>query len=76
MADESRDRERRAEARLRGFKLHLLTYFAVVALLAVVNLLATPDTVWFVWPMVGWGAVLAIHAAWVMGLFDILGRKD
>ena len=30
-----------------------------------------------VWPMVGWGPVLAIHTAWVMGLFDsILGRKD
>jgi uncharacterized membrane protein YdbT with pleckstrin-like domain len=67
----------RAQARLRGFKLHLLAYFAVVAALIVINLLFTPATIWFVWPMVGWGPVLAIHTAWVMGLFDsILGRKD
>lgn len=76
MTDDSRDRERRAAARLRGFKLHLLAYFLVVAVLAAINLLATPETIWFVWPMVGWGTVLAIHTAWAMGLFDILGRKD
>ncbi|MPY76801.1 MAG: hypothetical protein GEU87_21400 [Alphaproteobacteria bacterium] len=76
MTDRNRDRERRAEARLRGFKLHLLGYFLVVAVLAAINLLATPETIWFVWPMVGWGTVLAIHTAWAMGLFDILGGKD
>jgi hypothetical protein len=26
---------------------------------------------WFLLPMIGWGGVLAIHAAHVMGLFDI-----
>lgn len=76
MTDDNRDRERRAAARLQGFKLHLLAYFLVVAALAAINLLATPETIWFVWPMVGWGTVLAIHTAWAMGLFDILGRKD
>ena len=77
MTDGSRDREGRAAARLRGFKLHLLGYFLLVAVLAAINLLATPETIWFVWPMVGWGPVLAIHTAWVMGLFDsIIGRKD
>ena len=75
MAD--RGHSSRAAARLRGFKLHLLAYFAVVAALVVINLLRTPDTIWFVWPMVGWGPVLAVHTAWVMGLFDgILGSKD
>ena len=76
MNDRRRDDTSRAAARLRGFKLHLLAYFVVVAALAAVNLLMTPATTWFVWPMVGWGPVLAIHTAWVMGLFDILGRKD
>lgn len=66
----------RSRARLRGFKFHLIAYFAVMVVLVPINLLATPDTPWFVWPMVGWGAVLAIHTAWTMGLFDILSRKD
>lgn len=61
--------------RLRGFGYHLIGYFAVMIVLVPVNLLLTPERPWFVWPMVGWGPVLAIHAAWVMGLFDILGSR-
>lgn len=58
-----------ARRRLRGFQLHLAGYFVASAVLVMVNLVATPETVWFVWPMVGWGGVLAVHAAYVMGLF-------
>jgi 2TM domain-containing protein len=54
---------------LRGFRIHLLAYFAVMAVLVVVNLATGPANPWFVWPMVGWGGVLAIHAAYAMGLF-------
>jgi len=61
------DIERR---RLRGFLIHLVVYFAVAALCVIVNRLSTPERVWFVWPMVGWGPVLALHVAYVMGLFD------
>jgi len=62
-------------ARLRAFKLHLGGYFLAMLLLVPVNLLLTPEKPWFVWPMVGWGSVLAIHAAWAMGLFDIFKGK-
>ena len=55
--------------RLRGFGLHLVGYFLVMAVLVTINLIAMPDNPWFVWPGVGWGGVLAIHAAYVMGLF-------
>lgn len=58
-----------ANLHLRGFRIHLLTYFAVMAALVVVNLATGPTNPWFVWPMVGWGGVLAIHAAYAMGLF-------
>ncbi len=77
MTERGRAGTGRAAARLRAFKLHLLAYFLVVAALVAVNLLVDPETIWFVWPMVGWGPVLALHTAWVMGLFDgIFGRKD
>jgi hypothetical protein len=58
-----------AQRRLRGFRRHIIGYFVATAVLVAVNLLATPGTVWFVWPMVGWGSVLAFHLAYVMGLF-------
>ncbi len=54
---------------LRGFGLHLAGYFVVMGLLVAVNLLTDPETPWFVWPGVGWGGVLAVHAAFAMGLF-------
>ncbi len=61
--------------RLRGFGLHLLAYFIVMAALVALNLTTEPENPWFVLPLVGWGSVLAIHTAWAMGLFDgLFGR--
>jgi hypothetical protein len=59
-------------ARLWLFLNHLIAYFAVMIVLVAINLLTTPDFPWFVWPMVGWMAPLAIHAAYAMGLLDRL----
>ncbi|HXQ67389.1 MAG TPA: 2TM domain-containing protein [Alphaproteobacteria bacterium] len=61
--------------RLRGFRLHLVGYLAVAAACVVINRMFTPDIVWFVWPMVGWGPVLAFHVAYVMGLFGTPGPR-
>jgi hypothetical protein len=74
MSDQGRRDDDRKAARLRGFKLHLGAYFAVMTVLVIVNLTTTPDRPWFVWPMVGWGPILAVHTAWAMGLFDRLSR--
>ncbi|HUI19276.1 MAG TPA: 2TM domain-containing protein [Alphaproteobacteria bacterium] len=64
-----------AARRLRGFRLHLVGYFVVVGACVVVNRLFTPGFAWFVWPMVGWGPVLALHVAYVMGLFGKAGPR-
>lgn len=60
----------RDHRRLKTFALHLMIYFIVVVACAVLNYTDTPDQLWFIYPMVAWGAPLALHAAWVMGLFD------
>ncbi len=66
------DDEQIGRRRLRGFLNHLIGYFAVMAVLVPVNFLLTPERIWFVFPMVAWGAVLAVHVAYVMGL---LGKR-
>lgn len=71
MSDQDTDSP--ARRRLRGFGLHIIGYFLVMAAVVVVNLAATPESVWFVWPGVGWGGVLAIHAAFAMGLLGDAG---
>jgi hypothetical protein len=62
---------REAQGRLRGFALHLAGYFASMTVLLAVNFWFTPERAWFVLPMVGWGPVLAVHAAYAMGLFRV-----
>lgn len=65
----------RAKARLRGLMIHLIVYFAVSAAAFVINVTSDPETAWFVLPVVGWGSVLALHVAYVMGLFDVFFNK-
>jgi len=43
------------------FRIHLLTYIAVNTLLAIVNLTLTPENLWIIWPVLGWGIGLVIH---------------
>lgn len=58
-----------AKERLRGFAIHLLAYFVVMAALVVANVMMNPDSAWSLYPVVAWGSALALHAAYVMGLF-------
>jgi hypothetical protein len=70
--DTEDERAERARRRRNGFALHLAAYFALIALVVPLNLfLIAPDTPWFLLPMVGWGAVLAVHCAFAMGLFAL-----
>jgi hypothetical protein len=66
------DRQRR---RLRGFLWHLLAYVAVIAVCAAINHMTNPGNPWFLLPLVGWGSVLALHVAYVMGLFRVFSGK-
>ena len=69
------ERAARAKRRQAGFALHLAAYFVLMAILVPLNLfLVAPETPWFLLPMVGWGAVLAVHCAFAMGLFDRFSR--
>ena len=68
-------RERgRARKRLRAFAFHLVGYFALVFVLVPFNVVQMPDNPWFLLPLLGWGSVLALHAAYVMGLFDVFRK--
>ena len=53
--------ERRADAKL-GFRGHLIAYVVVNLGLVAVNLITSPGSYWFVWPMLGWGIGLVAHA--------------
>jgi hypothetical protein len=44
-----------------GFRINLAAYVGVNLLLLVINLLTTPDHLWFYWPLVGWGIGIVAH---------------
>jgi hypothetical protein len=67
------ERARRRVQALRGFYIHLLVYVLVNAGLVLINLVASPGSWWFYWPMVGWGIGLLAHAAVVFGFFGAGG---
>ncbi len=46
-----------------GFKIHFAVYVLVNLLLIVINLLTTPDELWFYWPLLGWGIGIIAHGA-------------
>ncbi len=60
-----------ARRRLRGFSIHLVAYCAVMVVLIGASVFVSRENPWLLAPLVGWGAVLAVHAAYAMGLFDV-----
>jgi hypothetical protein len=54
---------------IRDFYQHLAMYVVINIALVVVNLLSSPGYFWFVWPLLGWGIGVALHALTVFGGF-------
>ena len=50
------------ETALRGFYGHLSVYVIVNLGLFLINMTTSPGSLWFVWPLMGWGIAIALHA--------------
>ncbi|MEW6186803.1 MAG: 2TM domain-containing protein [Thermodesulfobacteriota bacterium] len=73
---EDQELYRRAEKRVAakiGFYIHLFVYLGVNALLLVINLTASPESLWFYWPLLGWGIGLFFHG---LGIFVFSGPSS
>ena len=44
------------------FRIHIINYIVINAILAVINLTLTPGYMWFIWPLLGWGIGIILHA--------------
>ncbi|WP_202319021.1 2TM domain-containing protein [Archaeoglobus neptunius] len=54
-------REIRKEEEKRGFLVHLAVYLLVNAMLIVINLIYSPEAIWFIYPLIGWGIGISMH---------------
>lgn len=61
--------------KLRGFYIHLAVYFVINLLLFLINIIGSPTTLWFFWPLLGWGIAVAIHAFVVFVLGGRIGAE-
>ncbi|HAG09468.1 MAG TPA: hypothetical protein DCK87_07925 [Desulfotomaculum sp.] len=51
----------KAEDEKRGFSVHLVVYVLVNAMLIAINLIYSPEAIWFFYPLLGWGIGITAH---------------
>ena len=54
-------REMRKEEEKSGFLIHLIVYILVNIMLVAINLLYSPEVIWFFYPLIGWGIGISMH---------------
>ncbi|WP_177735533.1 2TM domain-containing protein [Flavobacterium inviolabile] len=59
---------------IKGFYGNLTAYIAVNLALVAMNLLTSPEHLWFFYPMLGWGVGVAIHGMKVFNYMPFLGK--
>jgi uncharacterized integral membrane protein len=61
--------------RIKGFYAHLVSYILVNLLLFLINIMTSPDVLWFFWPLFGWGIGIVMHGLFVFGFGNWLGQE-
>ena len=74
-ADPRYEEARKQMLEIKGFYSHLASYLLVNAFLITLNLLTSPNQLWFYWPLLGWGFGLAAHGISVFGKGAFVGRN-
>jgi len=73
--EESYKRAKKRVGELRGFYEHLIAYVVVNIMLVIINLVTSPDTLWFYGVTVFWGIGVIWHAISVFGKRGKLGKN-
>ena len=79
MEKEFQEEERYYKARkkveeIKGFYGNLTSYVVVNIGLMILNLVTSPEYLWFFWPLLGWGIGVAIHGMVVFNYMPFLGE--
>ena len=60
---------------IKWFYIDIGLYVVINLGLFLLNILTTPDDLWFYWVMLAWGIGLAAHAIFVYGFSSVLGDE-
>jgi hypothetical protein len=72
--EESYKRAKARVAKIRAFYSHLATYIVVNIMLIIINLLTSPDSLWFYWITIFWGFFILWNALDVFGIVKFFGK--
>lgn len=73
--DDEEKKYRKAKERveeIKGFYIHFFIYIVVNIGLFLINILTGSDSLWFFYPLIGWGIGLVAHYIAVFGFFGML----
>ena len=60
---------------IKGFYIHLIVYISVNIAMFLVNILSSPEELWFYWPLLGWGVGIVAHGISVFGIRGAFGPE-
>jgi tellurite resistance protein TehA-like permease len=63
MNDEKYEEARKRVKELKEFYRSFFTYIAINIILIIINLVTSPDNLWFYWVTIFWGIGIVLHAA-------------
>ncbi|EHQ34635.1 2TM domain-containing protein [Methanoplanus limicola] len=73
--DESYRRAKEKVQELKGFYSHLSAYILVNIILILINLITSPQSLWFYWITLFWGIGILVHAWNTFGHCKILDKN-
>jgi hypothetical protein len=59
---------------IKGFYGNLVSYILVNIVLLIINLVTSPNHLWFFWPLLGWGIGVVFHCMKVFNYMPFLGK--
>ena len=62
------------EKNIKWLKYHFAGYFSLILIFLPIMIWLDMGLFWVLLILLNWGGVLALHVAWIMGLFDIFTR--
>lgn len=60
---------------IRGFYEHLIVFILVTIILIVINLMTSPEYLWFLWCIMGWGVGLVFHGLKVFAISPFFNKE-
>ena len=67
-------RARKRVREIKGFYGNLASYIIINMFFLILNLMTTPDHLWFYWPMLGWGLGVMFHGLRVFNVMPFFGK--